>query len=122
MSRLSRPGFLGGWEMPATGHGRPPADVVKTFGPLAGRRAVVDELVSKDSYRCGHRNRVGQAQFGFQPPVVNVVPDGGRDRLGGPVQGHHGEQEVTGEAGVDVPAGIGPAPPLLQHPGSQASW
>jgi HEAT repeats/HEAT repeat associated with sister chromatid cohesion len=65
-------GLLGGWEVAATGHGRPPADVVQTFGPLAGRRAVVDELVSKDSYRRGHRNRVGQAQFGCQPPVVQI--------------------------------------------------
>jgi len=41
--------LLGGWEVAATGHGRPPADVVQAFGPLAGRRAVVDELV-KDSF------------------------------------------------------------------------
>src|SRR4029077_20810780 len=113
-------GLLGGWEVAAAGHGRPPADVVQAFGPLAGRRAIVDELV-EDSYRGGHPNRVGQTQLGRQPPVVHVVPDRGGDRLGGPVQGHDGEQEVAGESGLDVPAGGGPASPFLQHPGSQAS-
>ena len=53
-------GLLGGREVAAAGHGCPPADVVQAFGPLAGRRAVVDELV-KDGYRGGHCNRVGQA-------------------------------------------------------------
>src|SRR6202020_3164674 len=114
-------GFLGGWEVAAAGHRRLPADVVQPLGPLAGRRPVVNELGTKDSYRGGHGNRVGGTQFGGQPPVVRVVLDGGRDRLGSPVQGHHGEQEVAGEGGVDVPAGIGPAPPLFQHPGRQAS-
>src|SRR5580704_12444258 len=71
-------GLLGGWEVAAAGHGCPPADVVQTLGPLAGRRAVVDELV-KDGYRGGHGNRVGQAQPGGQRPVVDVVPDGGCD-------------------------------------------
>ena len=54
-------GLLGGWEVAAAGHGRPPADVVQTFGPLAGRRAIVDELV-EDSNRRRHRYHVGQAQ------------------------------------------------------------
>src|SRR5215469_4537038 len=112
-------GYLGGREVAATGHGCPPADVVETFGPFPGRGAVVDELV-KDRYRGGHRHHVGAAQFVCEPSVVDVVPYGGRDRLGGPVQGHHGEQEVAGEGGVDVPAGVGPASPFLQHPGSQA--
>src|SRR6202042_3980040 len=101
-------GRLGGWEVAAAGHGRPPVDVVQAFGPLAGRRAVVDELV-KDGYRGGHGNRVGQAQPGGQRPVVDVVPDGGCDRLGGPVQRHDGEQEVAGEGGLDGAAGGGPA-------------
>src|SRR6202044_3592201 len=35
-------GFLGGWEVAAARHGRPLADVIEAFGPLAGRRAVVD--------------------------------------------------------------------------------
>src|SRR5580700_5684442 len=51
-------GLLGGWEVAAAGHGRPPVDVVQAFGPLAGRRAVVDELV-KDGYRGGHGNSIG---------------------------------------------------------------
>ncbi|HXP58710.1 MAG TPA: mycofactocin oligosaccharide methyltransferase MftM [Streptosporangiaceae bacterium] len=114
--------LLGGWEVAAARHGRPPADVIEAFGPLAGRRAVVDELVRKDSYRGGHRDPVGGTQFGGQPPVVHVVPHGGRDRLSRPVQGHHSEQEVAGEGGIEVPAGIGPPAPLLQHPGRQASW
>src|SRR5215472_8168037 len=114
-------GYLGGREVAATGHGCPPADVVEAFGPFSRRGAVVDELV-KDGYRGGHRNHVGEAQFVCQASVVDVVAYGGRDRLGGPVQGHHGEQEVTGEGGVDVPAGVGPASPFLQHPGSQAGW
>src|SRR6266516_1522330 len=44
--------FLGGWEVAAAGHGRPPADVVEALGPFSGRGAVVDELV-KDGYRGG---------------------------------------------------------------------
>ena len=46
-------GLLGGWEVAAAGHGRPPADVVQTFGPLAGRRAVVDELARKTATAVG---------------------------------------------------------------------
>src|SRR6202012_901823 len=78
-------GLLGGGEVAAAGHGCPPEDVVQALGPLAGRRAIIDELVGEDSDRGGHRDRVGGAQFGCQPPVVHVVPHGGRDRLGGPV-------------------------------------
>jgi hypothetical protein len=44
-------GFLGGWEVAAAGHGRPPADVVQALGPLVGWRAVVDELVTENGYR-----------------------------------------------------------------------
>src|SRR6201999_3638995 len=97
-----------GREVAAARHGRPPADVVQALGPLAGRRAGVDELVREDRYRGGEGTRVGGAQLGGQPPVVDVVTDRGRDRLGDPVQGHDGQQEVAGEGGLDVPAGIGP--------------
>src|SRR5215471_19541164 len=54
-----RAGLLDGREVTAAGHGRPPADVVEPLGPLAGGRAVVDELVREDGHRGRHRDRVG---------------------------------------------------------------
>src|SRR5260370_15676003 len=113
-------GFLDRGKVAAAGHGRPPADVVKTFRPFAGRVAIVDVLVREDSDPGRHRHNVRRPHLRREPPVVYIVPPRGRDRLGGPVQGHDSEQEITGEGGVQVTAGGGPCPPLLQYPASQA--
>ncbi len=98
----------------------PAADGVEALCPLARRSAIADELVSEDGDSCRHCNDVGQAQLCCQPPVVRVVTHGRGDRLGDPVQRDDGEQEVAGESGAQIPAGVRPRPPLLQHPRSQA--
>src|SRR6266496_4224026 len=65
-------GFLGGREVTAPRHGRPPADIVQALRPLARRGAVVDELVSEDGDRGWHRDDVGQGQLRGYLPVICV--------------------------------------------------
>ncbi len=79
-------GLFGGGEVAAPRHWCPLTDVVKTFGPLARRGALGDELVGEHGDRGRHLDEIIRAHRDSEPPVVEVVPDGGRDRLGNPVE------------------------------------
>jgi len=74
MSLLSRPGCSADGKCPPLGMGVHRRMLYRTLGPLAGRRAVVDELMGEDRYCGGYGDYIGEAQFGCQPPVVHVVP------------------------------------------------
>ena len=55
-------GLLGGGEVAAARHRRPPADVVEALGPLARRLALGDELVGEDGDRGRHADEVVRAE------------------------------------------------------------
>ena len=57
---------------------------------------------------------VVQARFGTAVVVIEIIPHRGCDRLRYPVDRHRGQQEVTGDALIDITSRIGPGAPLFQ--------
>src|SRR5206468_588233 len=53
--------------------------------------------------------------------VVEVIPHRGCDRLRYPVERHRGQQEIAGDALIDIASRIGPGAPLFQNPGGEPS-
>src|SRR5215472_14292556 len=102
--------LLTGGEVAAARHHGPPADLIEALGPLARRLAFADERVREDRDRGRHLGPLLRAQPRLALPaaVVGVIPDRGRDALADQVQGQHGQQEITGEPGLQVSAAVAP--------------
>src|SRR4029079_1865954 len=102
-------------------HWGPPAHVVEACGPLTGRCSLIDKITGEDSDAGWHLDELLWSKRDAEPPVVvvEVVPHRGCDRLGSPIERHRGQQEIAGEALIEITSGIGPGAPLLQNPGGE---
>ena len=53
--------------------------------------------------------------------VVEIVTHRRCDRLGDPIERYCSQQEIAGEALIEITAGISPGTPLFQNPGGEPS-
>src|SRR5262249_17194779 len=93
-------------------------------GPLTRRSSLINKIVGEDRDASWHVNELIWSNRDSEPRVVivEVVPHRGGDRLRGPIECNRGQQEISGEALIEITAGIGPGAPLFQNPGGQPSW
>src|SRR4030095_4501561 len=70
-----------------------------------------------------HRDQLLWSKRDSESPIViiEVIPHRRCDRLRDPIERHRGQQEIAGEALIEITAGIGPGAPLFQNQDGEPS-
>ena len=123
ISRASNSGSSAGAKCPPLGIEVHRRTLYRRSGPLTGRCSLIDKRIGEDSDASWHVDELLWSKRDSEPPVVvvEVVPHRRCDRLGDPIERDRGQQEIAGEALIEITAGIGPGAPLLQNPGGEPS-
>ena len=119
MSRASSSGFSAGAKWPPLGIGVHRRTLYRRSAHSRGRCSLIDKIIGENGDASWHVDEFLWSKRDSEPPVIviEIIPHRGCDRLRYPVDRHRGQQEITGDALMDIASRIGPGAPLFQNPG-----